>query len=92
MKFTLNHKRDIIGNEIFVKVVREKEQLISAIETELDGFVLGIDRLGDPSVQVERSFRQAGVAGPGDEHTLVVRATDTEGNKEAATRIWVDQM
>ena len=56
------------------------------------GNKLGSDHLSEPSVHFERHFRQAGEAGPGMEHTLEVKATDTDGNSEVATKIWLDEV
>ena len=92
MRFTLKASRDVIGNKIELKVLRSGSQLIAQVDTELDTFKLGSDQLSQPSVHFERHFRQAGEAGPGMEHTLVVKATDTDGNSEVATKIWLDEI
>lgn len=92
MNFTLANKRDIVGNHVHVKIVAAAQQRISEVETELDGSSLALDRLDLPSIHFERDFRQAGLAGPGDEHTLIVRALDEAGSQEVATKIWVDDM
>lgn len=91
MRFTLKVSRDVVGNKIELKILRSGSQLIARVDTELDTFKLGSDHLAHPSVHFERHFRQAGEAGPGMEHTLVVRATDTDGNSEVATKIWLDE-
>ena len=92
MRFTLKASRDVIGNKIDLKVLRSGSQLIAQVDTELDTFKLGSDQLSEPSVHFERHFRQAGEAGPGMEHTLVVKAIDTDGNSEVATKIWLDEI
>jgi len=91
MRFTLKITRDVIGNKIDLKILRSGSQLIAQVDTELDTFKLGSDRVSQSSVHFERHFRQAGEAGPGMEHTLVVTATDTDGNSEVATKIWLDE-
>ena len=92
MRFTLKASRDVIGNKIELKILRSGSQLIARVDTELDTFKLGSDHLSEPSVHFERHFRQAGEAGPGTEHTLVVKATDTDGTSEVATKIWLDEI
>lgn len=91
MRFTLKVVRDVVGNKIDLKILRSGSQLIARIDTELDTFKLGSDQLSEPSVHFERHFRQAGEAGPGTEHTLIVKATDTDGSSEVATKIWLDE-
>lgn len=91
MRFTLKASRDVVGNKIELKILRSSSQLIARVDTELDTFKLGNDHLSEPSVHFERHFRQAGEAGPGMEHTLIVKATDTDGNPEVATKIWLDE-
>jgi hypothetical protein len=91
MRFTLKTSRDVVGNKIDFKILPSGSQLIAHVDTELDNFRLGSDHLSEPSVHFERHFRQAGEAGPGMEHTLEVKAIDTDGNAEVATKIWLDE-
>jgi len=91
MKFTISHKRAISGNDIKVVVEREGQQVISQVETRLDVAPLGNDQLNPPSVIYTRQFGQAGTAGPGQEHTLIVTAYDEERNPQSATYKWRDE-
>lgn len=91
MEFTLTHTRKTIGQEIEVKVEADEDQKISLVRTEFDGSTLADDALASPTVQYDRTFEGAG-AGIGQQHTLVVTATDEDGNSESATKMWIDDV
>lgn len=50
MKIDITHKRAPIGNDITVKVNAEGEERISSVQTKLDRFNIGNDRLNPPNV------------------------------------------
>lgn len=91
MTFTIRVSRDVIGNAISIIIDAEAGRRIARVRTELDGFLLGEDDVNPAATHFERTFRQAGSAGPGMEHTLVVEAFDGDGGSDVATKIWVDQ-
>jgi len=89
MKFTLTAARAFLGNDIDVQVENDGGTIASVV-TVLDGSEIGRDDLSPPSVSYERSFPHAGNASPELEHTLVVTATDSQGNSQSSTKIWKD--
>jgi len=91
MKFSIQHQRAIVGNDISVAIESEGDQVISHVTTTLDGFDIGDDELEAPSVSYERKFLQAGDASPHLEHDLVVTATDTQGKTISADNRWEDE-
>jgi len=90
MRFSLNHRRVVIGHSISVKVVGAAKEMIARVVTRLDGSKLGDDRLNPNELQYERIFEQAGGAGPGREHTLIVSATNDQGQTQTASLRWQD--
>ena len=90
MRFGLQSRRDVRGNRIEIQVVAERGRAISAVTTVLDDIELATDSLSPAAIHFERVFRQAGDAGPGLSHTLVVTALDQEGTREVAVREWED--
>jgi hypothetical protein len=92
MRFTLSHERVVIGHRISVKVVAGSNEVIARVTTKLDGRELGDDRLKPEEVQYERSFEQQGGAGPGQDHVLMVSATDGDGKIRTASQRWTDSM
>jgi hypothetical protein len=92
MRFSLNHRRVVIGHSISVKVVATGSERISRVVTRLDGSRLADDRLIPAEVQYERIFEQAGGAGPGQEHTLIVSGTDADGETRTASLRWQDTL
>lgn len=90
MKFTLSHSRALMGNDISVSVEANEGNTIQRVRTELDGSELANNQLVNPSDSYERKFSNAGTAGPGTEHTLVVSAEQDDGTTHSATSIWVD--
>ena len=92
MKFTLNHARSITGNDISVHVEADKGNAIRRVRTVLDGFELADDPLDAESDSYERTFSNAGTAGPGNEHRLLVSAEQSDNKTHSATSIWVDSV
>ena len=90
MKFTVQHAREVIGQHIDVLVIAESGETIASVTTTLDGSELANDSLDSTSVSYHRIFDQAGSAGSGMEHTLVVHATDSKGGEQSATEKWQD--
>lgn len=90
MEFTINHSRDIIGNKISVMIKSDRTSLISSVKITLDAFELSDTTLDSPSTHFSKSFVQAGGAGPGYDHTLIVQATDKNNYTESATEEWQD--
>jgi hypothetical protein len=90
MRFSLSHKRVVIGHKITVKVTANAGELVAKVVTELDGRKLGTDALRPAEVQYERIFDQAGGGGPGQNHVLKVRATNADGETQIASRRWND--
>lgn len=91
MKFSIQHQRAIVGNDISVAIEGEGDQLISHVTATLDGFDIGDDELETPCASYERKFLQKGDASPHLEHDLVVTATDTQGKTISADHRWEDQ-
>jgi hypothetical protein len=90
MRFNLSNKRAMIGHRISVKVTAKAGELIGKVSTELDGRKLGADTLRPAERQYERVFEHAGGGGPGQDHVLRVRATNTDGETAVASRRWND--
>lgn len=90
MRFSLSHRRALIGHELTVKVTASAKETIARVTTTLDGRGLAKDSLSPPEVQYERSFHQVGGAGPGLQHVLVVHATNGEGEQAVASLRWND--
>lgn len=90
MKFAVEHERDAIGNRIDLTVTSEAQRLVARVKTTLDGSTLEDETLDTPSLQYQRTFRQAGSAGVGQTHVLVVEAFDEKYQSEAATSRWED--
>lgn len=90
MKIEITHKRVPIGNDITVKVSAENKERISFVQTKLDRFSIGNDRLSPPNVSYERIFPKQGSASPGRRHTVTVKVRDQDGNDHNATHKWTD--
>ncbi len=90
MRFTLGHHRVLIGHQVTVKVAAATGETVARVVSVLDGAKLGDDRLDPAEVQYERVFEQAGGAGPGQRHVLVVTATNDAGDRQTASRRWQD--
>jgi hypothetical protein len=83
MQFTLNHRRQSIGQQIQVTVVAGPGQSITEVTTVFDGFSIGDDSLPPGTTQYDRSF-DAQPATSGASHTLVVTAFDQNNSPESA--------
>ena len=90
MRFTISQKRATIGHRISVKVTASAKEEIKRVSVSLDGRKLDAETLTPPEVQYERVFNQVGGGGPGQEHVLVVKATNTDGKTQVASRRWND--
>jgi predicted secreted protein len=90
MRFSLSHRRALIGHDITVKVTAAAKETIARVATELDGRTLARDALAPPEVQYERMFHQVGGAGPGQDHVLAVHATSADGKTTVASLRWND--
>jgi hypothetical protein len=90
MKFTLSYARALLGNDIDIQIEAEDGETINRVTVLLDGFQLSDELLQESSVSYQRTFLQAGSAGPHNEHKLTVAATDMNGNHTSATREWQD--
>lgn len=92
MRFSLSHRRVVIGHSVTVKITAASGEAIARVLTRLDGSKLGDDRLNPSEVQYERIFERAGGAGPGQEHTLTVSATNDDGETHNASLRWQDTL
>ena len=90
MRFSLSHRRALIGHDVTVKVTAAAKETIARVTTELDGRTLARDALAPPEVQYERAFHQVGGGGPGQHHVLSVQATSAEGKPAVASLRWND--
>jgi hypothetical protein len=90
MRFSLAHKRMVIGHRVTVKVVAASGEAIERVVTRLDGRRLGDDRLTPAEIQYERLFEQVGGAGPGTDHVLLVTATNADNESRSASLRWTD--
>ena len=90
MRFSLKSQRALVGHHVTVKVTANAGEAIAKVATELDGRRLGRDVLAPPEAQYERIFHQVGGGGPGQEHVLVLRATNSDGETAVASRRWND--
>jgi len=90
MRFSLSHRRALIGHDIAVRVTAAAKETIARVATELDGRTLARDALAPPEAQYERMFHQVGGAGPGQDHVLAVHATSADGTTTVASLRWND--
>jgi len=90
MKFSIQHQRAVVGNDLVVGIEADAEERISRVTITLDGFDLGDDAIDPPSVSYERQFLQVGDASPHTQHQLTVLATDPDGKTKSADRRWQD--
>jgi hypothetical protein len=90
MKFSIQHQRDTVGNDVTVGAEAEGREQISRVKVTLDGFDIGDDPVDPPAVSYERQFLQVGDASPHRPHQLTVTITDPEGNIKSADRRWED--
>jgi hypothetical protein len=90
MKFSIQHQRAVVGNDLLIGIEAEGKEQISRVTTTLDGFDVGDDALDPPAVSYEHQFLQAGAASPHLLHQLTVVVTDPEGKVKSADRRWED--
>ena len=90
MRFSLSHRRALIGHDVTVKVTAAAKETIARVITELDGRTLARDALAPPEVQYERLFQQVGGGGPGQQHVLSVQSTSADGKRAVASLRWND--
>jgi hypothetical protein len=90
MRFSLSQRRATIGHTITVKVTAGSKEEITRVVITLDGRKLEAATLSPPEVQFERVFNQIGGGGPGQQHVLTVKATNTDGETRLASRRWND--
>jgi hypothetical protein len=90
MKFTLNHSRALMGNDISVNVEADEGKSILRVEAKLDGFALADDLLESPSDSYQRTFLSVGNAGSATEHRLVVSVEQDDGKVHSSTSVWTD--
>jgi len=76
MKFSIQHQRAPIGNDIVVGIEAEGKERISRVTTTLDGFDIGDEVLNPPGVSYEHQFPRAGEARPELQHQLTVKSAD----------------
>jgi len=90
MKFDITVRRAFSGNDIQVHVEAGDGQAVARVQTTLDGFELADDQLDSGTQVYDRAFPQAGDAGPGSDHRIVVAAFLPDGTPLSATKIWKD--
>ena len=90
MKFSIQHQRSVVGNDLVVGIEAEEEERISRVTITLDGFDLSDDALDPPGVSYERQIVQAGEASPHRQHQLTVVAMYPDGKTKSADRRWQD--
>jgi hypothetical protein len=90
VKFTLSHARALMGNNISVAVEADEGRAIVRVRAELDGSELANDQLVSPSESYDRTFLNAGSAGPLIEHTLVLSVEQDDAKVHSSTSVWVD--
>ena len=92
MKFNISYQRAFVGNDIEVQIDAEGDEVITAVEYNLDGFDLPQDDLTEtPVVSFHRTLSQVGEAGGGKLHKLIVRAHGKSGEaSKDASRVWTD--
>ena len=90
MRFVLRQKRATIGHTITVRVTASSGEEIKRVAVSLDGRKLASETLSPPEIQFECVFNQVGGAGPGRDHVLLVKATNTDGETKVASHRWND--
>jgi len=90
MRFSLSQKRATMGHTIAVKITASANEVLKRVAITLDGRKIETETLVPPEVQYERVFNQVGGAGPGQDHVLIVKATNTDGQTMVASRRWND--
>ena len=90
MKFAATHARAFSGTDISVTVTAADKESIAEVTVVYDGETLEEMELASGTESYERNFSGAGASAPGEEHTLVVTATDADGQAHSATTRWND--
>ena len=86
MKFSIQHQRSLLGDDLVVGMEAEEEERISRVTIILDGFDLGDDAIDPPSVSYERQFLQTGDASLHMQHQFTVLARDPDCKTKSADR------
>lgn len=92
MKFNISYQRALIGNDVEVQIDAERDEVITSVEYNLDGFDLDGDDLSKtPVVSFHRTLLRVGDAGPGKLHKLIVEVHGKPGEvTKNASRVWTD--
>ena len=90
MKFTVNHVRAFTGTDLSLTVAAADKESIAQVTVVYDGDSLEEIELASGTESYTRNFSGAGSSSPGAEHTLVVTATDADGQVHSATTRWND--
>ena len=92
MKFTISAQRALQGNDIDIQIEADGDEVIAKVAYNLDGFSLDSnDFTQNPLVFFQRTFSQAGDAGPRKLHQLIVQVEGlSEQPTKYASKIWND--
>ncbi len=90
MRFSVTHMRAFVGTNIAVTVEADPKETISAVTVALDGSELDDSEAQTGTECYTQEFAAVGDAGPGTDHTLVVTATDGDGQPHSSTSRWTD--
>lgn len=90
MQFVATHQRVFSGNNISVQVNAGSNESIQSVEVDLDGSTLDSQDCEPGTESYTRDFSDVGSASPGEDHTVVVKATDQNGTPHSATMRWTD--
>ncbi len=90
MNITTRHSRAFIGNDIEVAIAADANEIIRTVTVVLDGFTLAEFEAQEGTQGYDRIFPQAGDAGPGEDHSLVVTVTEQDGRLHSSTTQWTD--
>lgn len=90
MTFTATHRQGFEGQDITVSVLAGDKEAITSITVQLDGEDLEDTELAPGSQSYTQTFTHVGESFPGNEHTLVVTAMDTDDEPHSATTRWTD--
>jgi len=92
VKFNISYQRALLGNDIEVQIDAEGDEVITAVEYNLDGFDLPQDDLSEtPVVSFHRTLPHVGEAGQGKLHKLIIRVYGKPGDaSKNASRMWTD--
>lgn len=90
MKFAVTHVRAFAGTDLSLTVTAADKESIAEITVIYDGDALEEMELASGTESYTRNFSGAGSSSPGAEHTLVVTATNADGEAHSATTRWND--